>query len=118
LTKEFGPYVRDRRERLREADAAFSVRKVAGLIDVEPAYLSKVERGEVAPPSEETICRLATVLGEDTDVLLALAGKVSSDLRDIIRRRPQLFAQLLRELKKSPDHTILRIVRQVRDGDW
>ena len=50
--------------------------------------------------------------------MLALAGKVSSDLRDIIRARPKLFAELLRELKKAPNHAILRIVRQVRDGDW
>ena len=46
------------------------------------------------------------------------AGKVSRDLQDIIRRRPTLMAQLIRELKSLPDHAILRIVREVRDGDW
>ncbi|RMH11356.1 MAG: XRE family transcriptional regulator, partial [Gammaproteobacteria bacterium] len=34
------------------------------------------------------------------------------------RKRPQLFAELLRELKTLPDHAILRVVREVRDGDW
>lgn len=85
---------------------------------MEPAYLSKVERDQVAPPSEATILRLAAELGEDADVLLALAGKVSDELRQIIMRRPKLFAQLLRELKALPDHAIAHIVREVRDGDW
>lgn len=114
----FGEYVRAVRERRRETDPAFSVRKVAQRIGVEPAYLSKVERTQVAPPSEDTIRRLALDLGEAPDVLLAMAGKVSSDLQAIIRRRPQLFAELLRQLKELPDYAILRIVREVRDGDW
>ena len=47
-----------------------------------------------------------------------MAGKVSSDLQEIIIRRPRLFADLLRQLKEVPDHAVLRIVREVRDGDW
>ena len=49
---------------------------------------------------------------------LALAGKVSSDLLQIIRARPKLFADLLRELKSLPDHAVIRLVREVRDGNW
>ena len=70
------------------------------------------------PPSEETARKLARELGEDPDVLLALAGKVSSDLQEIIRRRPKLFADLIRQMKNAPNHAILKIVRQVRDGEW
>ena len=101
-----------------EADKAFSLRQVAAKARIEPAYLSKIERGIFPPPSEETIVRLAKVLGEDKDVLLAMAGKLSSDLRRIILRRPKLFAELLRELKEVPDHAILRVVREVKDGEW
>jgi len=114
----FGSIIRQRRESLREADRRYSVRQVAQRIGVEPAYLSKVERGEQAPPSEATIGRLADELELDADVLLAMAGKVSSDLQAIIRQRPELFSQLLRELRNMPDHAILRLVREVRDGDW
>lgn len=114
----FGEYVRGRREALRAMDPAFSVRKVAGRIGVEPSYLSKVERGEQPPPSEETIARLADVLDEDKDVLLAMAGKISSDLQAVIRQRPALFAQLIRQLRDAPEHAILHVVREVRDGDW
>ena len=47
-----------------------------------------------------------------------MAGKVSSDLQEIIRKRPELFAELIRQLKKAPDHAVLKVVREVRDGDW
>lgn len=106
------------RERLRSEDPSFSIRRVAQRISIEPAYLSKIERGQTAPPSEGAIRRLAEDLGEDPDLLLAMGGKVSSDLQDIILRRPQLFADLLRQLKDAPNRAILRVVREIRDGDW
>lgn len=115
---DFGTYVRTRREALREEDRAFSVRQVAARVGIEPSYLSKIERGEQPPPGEATIIAIADEIGEDPDVLLALAGKVSTDLREAIVKRPQLFAELIRELKNQPDHAVLRIVREVRDGEW
>lgn len=114
----FGSHLRKRREALRADDRSFSVRQVAARVGVEPSYLSKVERDEEAPPSEPKIRALAKELGEDPDVLLALAGKVSHDLLDIIRKRPELFADLLRQLKSMPDKAVLRVVREVRDGTW
>lgn len=114
----FGDYVRGKRLELNENDPRFSLRKVAAAVDVGPSYLSKIERGEQPPPGEQTIVALAKELGEDPDVLLALAGKVSEDLLAIIRKRPKLFAQLIRDLKKMPDHAVLRLVREVRDGKW
>ena len=118
MHESFGSYIRRCREALREMDPAYSVRQVAQRIGVEPSYLSKVERDEEAPPSEEKIVRLAGELDEDPDVLLAIAGKVSSDLREAILKRPELFATLIRELKDMPDRAVLRLVREVRDGKW
>ena len=115
---QFGDSIRDIRERLRREDRRFSLRQVAQRIGVEPAYLSKIERGDVAPPSEAATVRLARELGQDPDVLLAMGGKVSSDLQEIIRKRPRLFADLIRQLKEAPDDAILRVVREVRDGEW
>jgi transcriptional regulator with XRE-family HTH domain len=114
----FGDYIRKKREDLREKDRRYSVRQVASRIDVEPSYLSKIERGEQPPFSEMKIIALAKELGEDPDFLLAMAGKVSSDLQEAIRKRPQLFAELIRELKDMPDHAVLKLVREVRDGNW
>jgi len=118
MSTAFGEYLRERREALRADDRRFSLRQLAGRIGVEPSYLSKVERGDEPPPSESRVLQLAEELGEDPDVLLALAGKVSSDLQEAIRKRPRLMAQLIRELKGLPDHAVLRIVREVRDGEW
>jgi len=118
MARTFGSHIRDRREKLRREDPRFSVRQVAERIGVEPSFLSKVERDEAAPPSEEKIVALARELGEDADVLLAMAGKVSSDLQQVIRKRPELVAALLRELRDLPDHAVLRLVREVRDGNW
>jgi len=114
----FGNYIRNQREKLRVDDSSFSLRQVANRIGVEPSFLSKVERGDQPPPSEEKIKSLAIELNENPDVLLAMAGKVSSDLQEVIKKRPELFSQLIRELKDMPDHAVLRIVREVRDGEW
>ena len=116
--KTFGTYIRTKREELLAKDRRFSVRQVAARIGVQPSYLSKVERGEQPPPSEAKIVGLARELNEDPDMLLALAGKISGDLKAIIEKRPQLFSQLIRELKNMPDHAVLRLVREVRDGKW
>lgn len=118
MKKVFGDYLRQKREKLRSKDRSFSLRQVAGQIGIEPSYLSKVERGEPVSLSEEKIIALARVLDEDPDVLLALNGKISSDIQEAIRKRPKLFAKLIRELKNLPDHSVLRIVREVRDGKW
>lgn len=116
--KHFGATVKEIRERRRREDRRFSLRQVAQRVGIEPAYLSKIERGQVPPPSEATTVRLAKELSQDPDVFLAMAGKVSGDLQEIIRKRPKLFAELIRQLKEAPDHAILRVVREVRDGNW
>jgi transcriptional regulator with XRE-family HTH domain len=115
MNETFGKYVRQRRVELAKQRGGFSVRKLAAMLDIQPSYISKIEREEVKPPSEETIIRLAKVLEVDADVLLALAGKVSAEVRSIILKRPQLFADLLRQIKDAPEHAILQVVREVRE---
>lgn len=116
--KAFGENIRKLRELRMEKDPAYSLRQVAARCDITPAYLSRIERGEVAPPGEETLIKLAHDLGEDPDVMLAQAGKISADLRSAILARPRLFAELIRAIKAMPDNAILRIVREVHDGNW
>ena len=114
----FGTHLRSRRAAIYEHDRRFSLRQVAGRAGIKPTYLSKLERDELPPPSEKTTLALAKELDEDPDVLLAMAGKVSSELQTIIRKHPKAFAELIRQLKDMPEHAILRVVREVRDGDW
>ena len=117
-THMIGKTIRKRREQLKEKDRKYSLRQVAQRVGLEPAYLSKIEREEVAPPSEDSIRKIALELDIDPDVLLAMAGKVSSDLLEIICKRPRLLSDLIRQLKTAPDHAILSVVREVKDGEW
>jgi len=115
----FGQYLQSSRLSLnKDQPGKYSMRKVAEMADIHPSYLSQVENDKLAPPGEDTILRLANVLGEDPDVLLALGGKVSTDLQNIISKRPALFAQLIRQLKNEPDNAIIHLVREVKDGKW
>ena len=115
----FGQYVRRCREALQKNNRKdYTLRAVARRLEVQPAFISMVERGTCGPPSEAVIKKLAVVLEEDPDVLLALAGKVSADLQEAILKRPRLFADLIRQLREVPDAAIYRVVREVRDGSW
>jgi|GEM_PF-446412 len=87
----FGATVR----RLRE-EQRIGLRKFAQLVGMSPTYLSKVERDEFKPPTEEKVRAIAEALGQDPDELLALAGRVSTDLTDIIQRHPREMATFLR----------------------
>jgi transcriptional regulator with XRE-family HTH domain len=119
MSNALGRHVRKCREAKQQQQGnQFSLRQLAHRIGIEPSYLSKIERGLEPRPSEETTRALARALEEDPDAFLAMAGKVSRDLQDIIRKRPQLFAQLIREMKNLPEHAVLRLVREVRDGNW
>jgi HTH-type transcriptional regulator, competence development regulator len=116
---EFGKHVRAKREAKRASKGkAYSLRQVAKRMGLTPGYLSKIERGEFGPPSEKVILALAKDLGEHPAVLLAMAGKVAKKLQRIICKRPKLFTELIEQLEDAPDHAVLRVVREVKDGDW
>jgi transcriptional regulator with XRE-family HTH domain len=123
MTNTFGEYIRERRETLntkalaQSAGRRYSLRAVAQAVNVPPSYLSKVEVGQ-APPSDELVMNLASILEVDIDVLMAMAGKVSKELQSIIVQRPEVFGELLRALRDAPEDAILRVAREVRDGQW
>ena len=114
----FGAHIRALREAKAENDPSFSLRRLAQRCGVTPPYLSRLERDAVAPPGEDVLRRLAVELDEDEDVMLALGGKISADLKLAILARPRLFADLIRALKDAPDQAVLRLVREVKDGTW
>ena len=97
-----------RRERER---LGFGLREMAKKIGLSPTYLSKIERDEFPPPSEKKVKIIANIIGCDVDELLALAGRVASDVTDIIKRQPEL-ASFLRENKMSSE----QITRVLHEG--
>jgi|GEM_PF-732334 len=118
MKNTFGEHIRRKRESLLKQSSEFSLRQVAQRIGVEPSYLSKLERGEQTSLSEQKIVALANELGEDPDELLAMSGKISQDIQEIIRQKPKLFGELIRGLEEFPDHALLRVIREVNEGEW
>jgi len=112
-----GEHLRHLREELKRENKKFSLRQLAEKAGITPGYLSQVENGQVVP-SDEKLQILGLELNEDPDVLMLLAGRLSPELRAVTEKRPKLFSELIRQLKNAPDHAILRVVREVRDGDW
>ena len=102
---EFGRTVRDKREAM-----GLGLRELAKRVGMSAAYLSKIERGQFPPPAEEKVVRIADLIELDRDELLALAGKVATDVADAIIRQPGLLTEVVRrlaeqELMNDPDWT-------------
>ena len=107
--KSFGALVR----REREAKE-IGLREMAKKIGVSPTYLSKVERDEFPPPSEDKVRKIAEIIGCDADELLARAGRVSSDLSEIIKQHPRELAALLRTTKGLSADAVTKLARQAQ----
>lgn len=90
--ENFGREVRGERER-----SGISLRKLASLLDMSPSYLSKLERGLVAPPSEKFIESMSEILNIDRDYLMASAGKVSRDIVGKIIEDPSIARKIREE---------------------
>jgi len=91
-TLNFGKEVRQEREK-----NGISLRKMASLVEMSPSYLSKLERGLVAPPSEKFIESMSSILNIDRDRLMAFAGKVSSDIIGKIIENPDIAKKIRNE---------------------
>ena len=107
--EKFGAFVRRERE-TRE----IGLREMAKKIGVSPTYLSKVERDEFPPPAEDKVRKIAEIIECDTDDLLARAGRVSSDISDIIKGRPVELTALLRTTKGMTAEEISRLARDAQ----
>jgi transcriptional regulator with XRE-family HTH domain len=111
MSHEFGRILRREREMNK-----LGLREMAKMIGVSCTYLSRVERGEVPPFSERRIRDIAGILCLDLDELLASAGKISSDLVEIILDRPKEMAELIRALKGLSKEDILRLTEMAKRG--
>ncbi len=69
--------------------------------ELSPTYLSRVERGQLLPPAEDKVLAIARELDQDPDVLLAMAGRVASDVTEVIKRHPGELVPLIRSAGKS-----------------
>lgn len=82
----FGEKIRELRKR-----KDLSQRDLAGRVDIDFTYLSKIENGKVPPPSDKVIRKLARELEADLEELLTLAAKVSQEeLREAVAQDPRI----------------------------
>lgn len=107
VEETFGQRIKRRRREL-----GFTQRQVADELEIDFTYLSKLENDRGEPAGEKTVRRLAAVLRDDEEELLALAGKVPEELRD--RAQQDLaFARLLRRLPDVPNRELQDIYRRL-----
>jgi transcriptional regulator with XRE-family HTH domain len=105
---KFGATIRALREK-----KGLSLRKFAEAVGISPTYTSKVERDEFPPPGEETIKKMAEILKQDADELLALAGKAASDISDIAQKRPHILPTFFRKASKLSDENLQKLMKQM-----
>lgn len=110
---DFGKRLRELRKQKN-----ISQRDLAAQVGIDFTYLSKIEGGRLAPPSEEVIGHLAQVLEADENELINLAGKVPKDLKAVLEESPQAV-ELLRVLseRKLPDETYRKMLDLARHLD-
>lgn len=93
---------------------------------MDPTYLSKIERGENPPPAADKVEAIAQLLGVDSDQLVAMAGKIPTDLQSIAERCPVAMAELARWFQDG-DNTkalqknvelLVHILKLSQVSDW
>ena len=86
---EVGAFIRQRRVGL-----GLSLRGVAQRLELDAAYLSRIESGQV-PPSAQMLGKLADLLGCSEDGLLLLSGRLPERIRALVSRQPEKAAAAL-----------------------
>ena len=81
----FGKHIRQWR-----TERGLGLRRFAKAVGVSPTFVSKMERGTGPLPGEATIRKMAEILGQNPDELLALADKVAADVLAVITKKPRL----------------------------
>ena len=79
--EEFGKRLRELRKQ-----AGMTQRGLADEVGVDFSYLSKIENGVLPPPSEKVISKLAETLNASRDELLSLAGRIPSEIGELLTR--------------------------------
>jgi transcriptional regulator with XRE-family HTH domain len=89
------------RIRRRRMELHLGLRETARQADISATFLSRIETGaEKAVPAEKVIRRLAEILQDDFDELMALAGRVSSEVTDYVKADPRM-PEFLRRAKEQ-----------------
>jgi XRE family transcriptional regulator of biofilm formation len=102
---KFGRTIR----RLRE-EKNISIAQFGRKVGISPTYLAPIERDVFPPPAEHKVLKIAKALDQNPDELLALAGRIGTDLRRIIRRQPVNAGRMLRAIDGLPAEDVDALV--------
>jgi len=83
MNQSFGQALRD----LRRAKGV-SQRGLAEKVGVDFSYISKIENDRLRPPAADTIVKICEALEAQPDTLLALTGKIPSEIKDALGSSP------------------------------
>ena len=113
---KMGEYIRRKRK-----EKNISLRKFAKEVGISPTMMSKVEHDEIGfKAGAETIKRIASLLGVNSDELLARDGKVDPILIDEIVARPKLLPFLIRALACVSDlelHQLIEFMKGLKNAE-
>lgn len=103
-------------QKVRELRTAKNLtqRDLAERIGINFTYVSKIENDKLEQdqsPKEETIKKLAEVLGGDQDELLLLARKIPEHIKQRMIERPDVF----RKMASLDDETLNKIMKSMKE---
>jgi DNA-binding XRE family transcriptional regulator len=94
-----------------------TLRELARRLEVTPTYLSQVEQDKFGPPTEDRVIQVGQILDlsqEQVDELVALAGRVSKDLHEIVSEHPREMATFLRTARGLTAEDIQQLTEEAR----
>jgi len=99
--------------------AGVSQRELAARIGMDFSYISKIENDRLPPPAADTIVTICRTLNESPEQLLALVGKIPTDVEEAVATKAsgQAFlreAQLMK-LTDSEWKTIRSALSRLRE---
>ncbi|MFM2421096.1 MAG: helix-turn-helix domain-containing protein [Deltaproteobacteria bacterium] len=106
------------RIRRKRAEHKLGLRETATKVGISPTYLSRIETmDEKTPPAEDVIRKLATLLNDDFDELMQLAGRVPEDVEKVIKGDPSMpaFLRTAKEQKLSGDD-LMKLIEAQKKG--
>lgn len=83
MNQSFGQALRD----LRRAKGV-TQRGLAEKVGVDFSYISKIENDRLRPPAADTIVKICEALEAQPDALLALTGKIPSEVKETLGSSP------------------------------
>jgi HTH-type transcriptional regulator, competence development regulator len=106
----FGKYIKELRKKV-----GLSQRDLADKAGIDFTYLSKIENDKMAPPSEDTIKKIAEALDENADKLIIMADKIPSDYKPVLQSSPEV-PMLLRTISSGnfSEEKLKKLVEQAK----